>query len=179
MEIIKFDFFYIKNVVIEHSSIKKPILNLINKIPTNKLIVPNENIFHTDWNLPKDFKREYLDYFLIYLEPYLKKIANFLSMEIIKLHNCWFQQYKKQNFHEWHVHPDANYTNIYYLELPKKNMVTKFFNQNNNEYIEIEIKEGDLLTFPACVLHCSNPFYEDETKTIISFNTSFDKYKKK
>jgi len=176
MEIKKFDSFYIKNNIIEHDIIKKPILDLINKIPNNKFIVPYENIFHTDWNLPKDFHREYIDYFLKYLEPYLKKIANFLKMEIIKLHNCWFQQYKKQNFHEWHVHPGANYTNIYYLELPKKSMITKFFNQYDNKYIEIEIKEGDLLTFPAYVLHCSDPVVEEDTKTIISFNTSFDKY---
>jgi uncharacterized protein YjlB len=100
-------------------------------------------------------------------------------MERIELHNFWFQQYKKQNFHDWHVHPGANYSNIYYLELPKKNMATKFFNQYNNKYIEIEIKEGDLLTFPACILHCSDSFYEDATKTIISFNSSFDRYIKK
>jgi hypothetical protein len=179
MEIIKFDFFYIKNNIIEHDSIKKPILDLINKIPCNRLTQPYENIFHTDWNLPADFKREYLDYFLKYLEPYLKKISNFLKMETIELHNFWFQQYKKQNFHDWHIHPGANYSNIYYLELPKKNMATKFFNQYNNKYIEIEIKEGDLLTFPACVLHCSDSFYEDATKTIISFNSSFDRYIKK
>ena len=31
--------------------------------------------------------------------------------------NGWFQQYTNNDFHDWHLHTEVNYTNVYYLEL--------------------------------------------------------------
>ena len=172
MIIKKINSYFIINKVKEHNNIKKNILNLINKIPNNTY----ENIFHTDWNLPADYKREYLEYSFNYLNPYLKKISDFLHMKKTIIHNAWFQQYKKENFHEWHVHAECNYTNIYYLEMPNKNFKTKILDILTKEIINIDVVEGDLLTIPANFLHCSEIIKTNETKTIISFNTSFDNY---
>jgi UDP-glucuronate 4-epimerase len=41
------------------------IISLIDKIPNNSLQKNSDKIYHTDWNLSKNLKREYLDYFSI------------------------------------------------------------------------------------------------------------------
>ena len=99
----------------------KKILELIDKIPNNPLIENSGNVIsHTDWNLPKNFKREYLDYFLQIIEPCIKEICIKLNTNKFIISSCWFQQYTKDNVHEWHTHPKTNFTNVYFVELPDK-----------------------------------------------------------
>ena len=35
------------------------------------------------------------------------------------IQNTWYQQYKQNDKHDWHCHNESNWSNIYYLELPK------------------------------------------------------------
>ena len=61
-----------------------------------------------------------------------------------------------------------------YLELPNNEDKTDFFSILDKKIItDIDIKEGDLITFPAYILHRSNT-NSMKRKTIISFNSSFD-----
>ena len=50
---------FITSEVPEHFKHKPILLDLINKMPSN----PDNQVSKTDWNLPKDFERKYLDYF--------------------------------------------------------------------------------------------------------------------
>ena len=45
-----------------------------------------------------------------------------------------------------------------------------------NKIVDIELKEGQLFTFPANILHRSPINISNNVKTIISFNTNFDDY---
>ena len=143
------------------------LLSLIDKIPNNPLVECNDNITHTDFNLPKSFKREYLEYFFECIKPYFVDMCSKLHTKRIEISNAWFQQYTKNSIHQWHTHPNTNFTNVYFVELPSKSLATEIFNHPN-----LDLNEGDLLTFPAYYYHRSPINLSKERKTIISFNTS-------
>jgi hypothetical protein len=148
------------------TEINSKLLSLINKIPNNSLIEYQDNITHTDYNLPKNFKREYLEYFLEFIKPYMLEISIKLHAKKIEVANAWFQQYTKNSLHHWHTHPRCHFTNIYFVELPLKSLGTEILNHNN-----LDLNIGDLLTFPAYYFHRSPINLSEERKTIISFNT--------
>jgi|TARA_Y100000114_G_C11567810_1_gene234945 hypothetical protein len=151
---------------------KKKLIDLIYKIPINPLErVKGEKISHQDYNLPKSMTREYARYFENNMcDEYAKEFCNFLNCKRINITGMWFQVYKKGDHHNLHSHPGTNFTNVFYLNLPNKEIKTKIF-INNNEQFNIDVKEGDILTFPGYYAHCSpiNTFNED--KIVIAFNT--------
>jgi hypothetical protein len=155
-----------------YKEINKNILSLIDKIPNNPIQKDSVKIHHTDWNLPNNFKREYLDYFIPVLQPYLNNISIKLKSKILKTSNIWFQQYNKSDIHNWHTHMEANFTNVYFVELPSKSLGTEILNHNR-----LDLNEGDLLTFPAYLYHRSPKNITGERKTIISFNSNISDYR--
>ena len=169
----KINSFYIVNKFKEHKNLKKDLLNLMNKIPLNSFKTEKENILHTDWNLPKEYKREYADLFLKNNPQYMNKIAKKLYCKTCVVSNIWFQQYEKNNNHDWHCHQQSNYSNIYYLEMPNKNMKTELYDILNKKIITFQVNEGDILTFPAGILHRSKKNNNEFRKSIISFNCDF------
>jgi hypothetical protein len=161
---------YIVTKIKEHEQIKNELLSLINKIPKNKY----QEISHTDWNLPKDYKREYLEYFYNIIKPYMLEMTGLLNEKTWSIQNGWFQQYYKKDIHVWHRHQKVNFTNVYYLELPKDTLVTKIKPELNNEKTyALKAIEGDMVTFPACISHTSEKIRNNLRKTIISFNSDF------
>ena len=173
MIIKKLESYYIISKIKEHKKNKDTLLKLIENIPKTNIQLKEENISHSDWNLPKDFKREYLDFFYDIIKPYMNDIMKSLYCSSWNIQNGWFQQYVKNNKHGWHNHPKTNFSNIYYLEMPNQNMKTEFYNILTKKIITFNLKEGDLLTFPAHMLHRSKKIKSLHRKTIISFNSDF------
>jgi hypothetical protein len=159
------------NKINNHEEINKKLLFLIDKIPNNSLKELNDNISHTDWNLPLNFKREYLEFFLKIIEPYILKISKELKSKKCEIDRIWFQQYYKSDVHQWHTHPKCHFTNIYFVELPSKSLGTEILNQE-----KFNLNEGDLLSFPSYFYHRSPINLGDKRKTIISFNSNFTDY---
>jgi len=151
----------------EHSKHKPILLDLISKIPNN----PYDQISKTDWNLPKAFERKYLEYFYSHI---IKNIMDQQKKHMMakgwEINNGWFQQYEKDSFHVYHNHPNVNFTNVYFLELSDPQFKTSI-KIGEKEY-DYEVKEGQLITFPAHLLHCSKS-NGNLRKTIISFNSNF------
>lgn len=170
MKIIKFNSFYLINKIKEHTKHKADLLKLIDKMPNKSL----DTVSKTDFDLPENHPRFYKELFYKIINPYLLETMDFLKSQTFIIHNIWFQQYKKNSRHGWHVHPGANFTNVYYLELPDKNKKTTILDVASNEYIDIDIEEGDLITFPAYLHHGSPLIDNNKRKTIISFNSSFE-----
>jgi hypothetical protein len=154
-----------------YKEINKKLLFLINKIPNNTLKTEKDNISHTDWNLPVNFKREYFNFFIKIIEPYLLKIATELKSKTCNIDNVWFQQYYKNDTHQWHTHAKCQFTNVYFVELPFKSLGTEILDQE-----KLNLDEGDLLTFPSYFYHRSPINLENKRKTIISFNSNFENY---
>jgi hypothetical protein len=161
------------NKIKNYKKINKELLNLINKID-NPFKQLNDYISNTDWSLPKEYKRDYLNYFNKIISPYMFKIASKLHSKNWEIHNIWFQQYLKYSRHNWHVHEYCQFTNIYFVELPDKSLATEIF-----KHKKLNIKEGDLLTFPSYYYHRSPKNLLNKRKTIISFNSSFGTFNKK
>ena len=152
-----------------HKKHKKELLNLINEMPNNSY----GPISKTDWNINSSFKRKYLDYFYTYvIKSIMDKQQKYLNAIGSKIENGWFQQYNKKSFHNWHVHEQSNYTNVYFLELDSPSQVTQI-KIGKNKIMKYKAKEGQVITFPGCLLHKSQPILNNR-KTIIAFNSSFN-----
>lgn len=175
MKLYSIPSFYIVTDIKEHRQIKNKIINAIHKLPNSNIDTDREKISLTDWNLPRDLKREYLPIFYEALKPYLIKMAEQLNMKKWRVVNFWCQKYINGDFHDWHTHPEADYTNVYFVKLPTPSLKTEIYDLKDKKIIKtIDITEGQMLTFPASMMHRSPPNTMDDEKIIISFNTCFD-----
>jgi len=150
---------------------QKNLINLLNETLSKSLIEKDQKILATDWQIvSKNIKRNYVEYFIFNI---LNKFSPFLCKEFncekIELINIWFQIYDKGGFHGKHRHSNAHFSNVLFLKLPHKNLKTKIYDLDNS-IIEIDINEGDILTFPAYLKHESLINIYDENKIIISYN---------
>lgn len=169
MKLIKKDCFFYLSKVEEHKEIKETVLELIQSIGNNALIDNASVVDNTDWILPSNHPREYSKIVLPIFYKYINAIGqNSTPVYYPSLTSYWYQQYEKGNYHGWHTHGNCAFSNIYYLELPEGSSKTTF--RLNDEEFEVDVKEGDLLTFPGHFFHCSKENKSDKRKTIISFN---------
>ena len=171
MKFYNLNSYYIVTDIKEHENNKQKFLNLIEKIPESSL----EGISKTDWNLPRDFKREYLDYFYEVFRPYMNEMATKLKCKNWNIGNGWFQIYDKNDKHTWHIHQQCNYTNVYFLHLPNNSIKTHIYDLMTDTMVDdLEVKEGQVLTLPSNYIHRSPTNNTNDKKVIISFNSNFD-----
>ena len=159
----------------EHKKNKLNLLGLINQLEISKISNKSDSISKTDWNLPKEVKRNYLTLFYDMIRPYMNDMATKMKFNKWNIDNAWFQIYDKDDQHGWHVHNSSNWTNIYYLNLPENGIKTEIYDVKNEQIIkDIHVKEGQLLTIPAGILHRSPKNLTNELKVVIAFNSNFD-----
>jgi hypothetical protein len=153
-----------------HKIVKDKLLKAINDIPKSPI---NHNIddkiSHTDFYLPGDIRREYLDIFYDSIKQHMITLCNDFHSKNWKIFSSWFQQYYQGDAHGWHNHGESQFAGVYYLEMPNKSMTTEFLDGS-----KIEAKEGDILIFPSYKYHRSKKNNSKKRKTIIAFNVSFD-----
>jgi hypothetical protein len=158
---------FIISDVPDHNIHKDILLKLIDKIPNN----PYYQVSKTDYNLPDDFEREYATYFYSKIVPhYSTEIRKYYRSAQCQIVKTWFQQYEEKSSHPYHMHPGANFTSVYFLELPDEQFKTSI-KIREKEY-DYEAKEGQIITFPAHVLHTSKENGKLR-KTVLSFNSNF------
>ena len=163
-----------------HSEIRKILLDLISKYPgvkwtnNNTEEEINYNVSNTDWQQKQS---SYVEPYVKNIKPYLK-IYDFVNCDKIHLHDVWYHQYFKDDFHGWHVHGGCQFASIYYLELPNKKHRTEFYDSINNKLVKFDVEEGDLIMFPSYIPHQSPKISDDSRKTIISANFSFIRLEK-
>ena len=174
MKIKKIDSCYFIDTLFDFKKHKKVLLDLISKMPDKDRKSGVEQISKTDWNVPKDYNREYLNYFYNIIQEYMFKMCDFLYTDKWIITNAWFQQYKNTDRHDWHTHTNCHFTSVFYLELPEKKYSTQIFNSFTKKIIKVNVKEGDILTFPSYFNHRSIVNKSIKRKTIISFNSNFD-----
>jgi|TARA_Y100000816_G_scaffold290730_1_gene280154 hypothetical protein len=142
-------------------------LELIYKIPETKY----KDISHTDWEIPRSMRREYVEYFNenIY-QGYRDNLCKENQFKDFEISNMWFQVYREGDKHETHTHPHAHFTNVFYINLPDKKLTTEIRKINH------DCKEGDIITFPAYYEHGSPINTNKQPKVIISFNINIFSY---
>lgn len=160
-----------------HEEIKKSVLSEIKNMGTYCFKDKGQIISNTDWHLNNNFNRTYINPIGSLLMDHCKEIQNIFiepmpedNKFIVEVSSIWFQQYEHLDFHRWHYHGKCTFSNVYYVELPDDGAKTSF--RLFNKEFEIEVKEGQILTFPGCFVHCSKPNQSKKRKTVISFNTN-------
>ena len=168
MRTIKIKSEIINNRLKEHKKYKPELLKLIGDMPDESYY----GVTKTDWNLPKDHPRKYLDLFYSkVIKSTMNLMKDYFGARTWHISNGWFQQYEKNSYHQWHNHGNANWTNVYFLELPDKTFKTKIKIQN--KILIYEAEEGDVISFPAYLPHTSDK-NQGKRKTIIAFNSNFE-----
>ena len=147
---------------------KDTLLKLIDDMPPVMAVY----VTKSDWLVQGQFDRPYLNYFYKHIgNPLMCHLMRKLKASNWRIRSGWYQQYKKGSHHLYHNHTNTNYTNIFFLELPDNNYKT-IIKDGNGKLISFKAKEGDIITFPAHLLHKSKP-NGIKKKTIISFNSNF------
>jgi len=163
------DLYYFTTDIKKHKSKKKELLSLINNAAKNNYY----GEVTTDYGLPIQEKK-YFNYFIKFIDCYFKSIIKIFNTENIHVSEMWYQIYEKGQQHGWHTHGNAQFTNIYYLDLPYRSMQTQFYDVVNKKSIEINVKEGQIITIPTFICHRSAPNTTNKKKTIISFNSNIE-----
>lgn len=156
----------------DHTKIKDKLLKLIEQCPSKS---DGDNtgyhVSRTDYYNELPEKPDYWKFVNPYFEDHILKL--FINKKIhskgFKIVNFWFQQYFKNDLHDWHIHGNNHLANVYFLEMPSKEVKTEVKNLFG-EKIEYEAKEGDVITFPCFYYHKSPINITQQRKTIIAYN---------
>jgi|TARA_E500000318_G_C3550308_1_gene208601 hypothetical protein len=151
---------------------KNPLINLIDNNVNYSVKNEDEIISKTDYELPEYLKREYWsllkeEILIDFNKDFLKKV----HAKKIYYNNYWFQIYQLGDLHAPHRHPNCMFTNIIFLNLPKKTLKTNVWNLDNIK-LDFTVEEGDIISFPSFLLHESPKNIFFERKISISFNTN-------
>lgn len=165
-------FVYVGDVA-EHAQMKPHVLNTIRAFGEHALIDGIQKISNTDWHLGQDFPRPYWDLLKGPITAHNVEVMKQAGYTAWNISNYWYQQYKTSDYHGWHVHGESMFSNVYYLDLPNKEIKTQF--KVHGKTIEVDVKEGQILTFPSFMIHRSPENTCNRMKTIISFNSNFAK----
>jgi hypothetical protein len=170
MEIIQKPIAFVKSKLPGHANIKTRILADIQAQGTHSIVESTQRLSNSDWYMPPGFNRRYDKTLLPLFYDHLQELQKELKIPFgLKISSYWFQQYIKNDYHDWHTH-DCIYANVYYLDLPDGASRTSFYFMG--EEFEIDVEEGDILTFPGSVIHRSKPNQSENIKTVVSFNIS-------
>lgn len=156
---------------LEHTARKNDILNAIASMGTFSFRNKECSLQNTDWHLPRTYNRLYWELIKHELEQHIKQAAEAYSREINKTYidNYWMQEYGPNDYHDWHFHGQTMFSAVYYLEAPDEIKTTfKFLGRE----FTVDCEEGDIVTFPSCLQHCSKPNTSGQRKTVIAFNWS-------
>jgi hypothetical protein len=129
------------------------------------------SITKTDWYISTSLDREWLKLIIKDLSSHISASYLELGYGGFTLNEIWFQQYLENSEHGWHTH-SGNFTNVYYVELPEDAPKTTIVDPYTKKQIILDVKEGDIVTFPSFVLHKTLPNQSKNRKTIISYNTN-------
>ena len=183
--------------VVDHSVMKLDVLDLIDNMPSMEIQTKGyfgkyESIIsNTNWDDQTDIKGEIWPFFLTpndqekYFDSIENKFPNRRWNNYV-VDVSWFNQYYANSGaeHPWHCHATnvresnqknicQDFTNIYYLELDDKSLTTILKDPDTDEEIIPDVKEGQILTFGADILHKSPRNFTNTRKTVISFNVEF------
>jgi len=156
-----------------HDKVKSHLLTLLDDAEFSSPHVPGAEvqISKTDWHLCTNTQRPWFQYFKDEFLDTLLSIYRNLGYGGFRLNEIWFQQYLTNSQHGWHTH-GSNFTNVYYLELPKDSPKTELIEPFTKKRFYLDVEEGDLVTFPSFVLHRTEPNLSVNRKSIISFNVN-------
>jgi hypothetical protein len=158
-----------RSKISDHESKKKQILNWIEYFGTYSLIDNRVNrISNSDWHLDQDMNKGYMDIIADDVARHHNGLCQELGFEKVQMGKIWFQQYETGDYFYKHNHPDSTFSNVAYIELPDERANTRFYWKG--EEIQIDIEEGEILSFPGFLLHDA-PTNLGPRKSIVVWNS--------
>mgnify|MGYP001173113857 FL=1 len=163
----------------KHHDLKDILLDKISK-SESETVEEEENdnsiISSTDFfiGLKRKHKAPYYWFFEDNLDNFFEFLSEKYFMDTWNIGHAWYQQYVTGDSHDWHIHPEANLSYVYYLELEDPKYATQFFDAEKQEFYQPEAEEGDIIVFDSYIPHRSPKIQSTTRKTIISCNLSFD-----
>jgi hypothetical protein len=159
-----------------HEEVKNSLLEFLDKAeyrsPEHE--ASETHITKADWFKASDMSREWVKFIAPKLVEEIQAMYRELGFDMLKISEIWFQQYLQGSEHGWHTH-SGNWTNVYYLEFPEGSPKTTLIDPfDKKTIIEVDVKEGDLLVFPAFVMHKAPINESGNRKTILSYNIDAD-----
>ena len=157
---------------------KKEILSLVDF--NNKDAASDEELNYTDHNL-YGIKRDkkvvcpYKESFLDMLFPYLNDFRENVY-QYNRIVGPWCQRYIAGDYHSVHDHGSAGYSAVFYAKInpdvhPSTLFTSPFPSHTGTvPSISPQVTEGDLIIFPAFLLHTAPPHKSDEDRIVFSFN---------
>ena len=121
-------------------------------------------------------KPPYYDELIKILTPYLEEFFKKHNITQPRIASLWCQKYKAGDYHGPHDHGSIGYSAVLYAKLNTKfHSGTQFFAPFPTEKgakvsISLKVEEGDLVIYPAHLLHMAPSHHGDENRVIFSFN---------
>jgi hypothetical protein len=152
-----------------HAELKEKILKGISDMGAHSFVEGLDKISNTDWHLKPDTYRPYFPHLHPLLVAHVRRVGQLVGVPegVLNISGYWFQQYAQGDYHGWHIHENSVFSNVYYVDLPEGASKTSF--SLGGKEFEVSVKEGQILTFPSCFLHCSKA-NSAGVKTVVSFN---------
>ncbi len=171
----------LKNKFKYHKDVKNKLLKIINEAPfpldesNNKTHTKggdNHSFYKHDWNDCLNKNRQWYKLTGKKISDELIAMLKKINYDDAVVHEMWFQQYKLNDFHGWHLH-GRNFTGVYYVDFSEKlkQKGTEFINIGNpkNKFV-LDVEEGDIIIFPSNIWHRSPKIKSNSIKAIISYN---------
>ena len=161
----------------DHEVVKPQLLQMIEETSSHSESLGDEMISASDYSTnPREAFPQYVDLLLSSAATILHKYFFYLNLKA-DVANAWFHQYIEGDLFGWHSHGDSSFSLIYYLELPADGPKTQFMMPPFSSVFTAEVKEGDVLIFPAQTKHRSPVNHSTDRKTIIAMKfTIGDEY---
>jgi uncharacterized protein (TIGR02466 family) len=181
--------FFCKNVLSkkENKFLKKISLKFKNKFKNNHKFLSTVYSTHDSYNLIND--KNFFNIINIIKEK-TKEFSKLLNSEKdYNINNAWINIYKKNNFQEYHNHPDSSFSAVYTIEsspviddcqfiienpsFPYE-MVSlqniKEWNLYNFQYYKFNLRAGDLIIFRSFLKHCVTQKKDNHLRITAAFN---------
>lgn len=153
----------------KHHSLKNELLRLIDNAPYIKVNDNFDSIGKSDYFI-ENLQKEYISFIQPHLKEFMTEALRDFNLSGFMMEKMWFQQYYKNDTHQWHTHKRTNLICVYFAEMSDPSQKTQIKHFKSNELIDYEAYEGDIVMFPAFLYHASPVIDTDTRKTIISFN---------
>jgi hypothetical protein len=174
MQVHQLNSFYLVDQVEQHGKIKDQLLSLLDTWPVEHPRPPGDDdvdrVDKLDWGDSQNVNRPWVRLFAPILQRKLIQMMHQVGYKDVKIENLWFQQYVKNDIHNWHIH-GSTWVGVYYLEMDPRSPITELMDPIDQKTVIVpELREGDIILFPSHVIHRAPRIDSDIRKTIISFN---------
>lgn len=164
---------YVQGRMPNHDHIQDDLIRQIRSARSHSIDAEDERVSFTDLRFRNEH-RPWIDTFYKNIDPYLIDFSKQYMHRDFTISNCWFMRYQRGDFSDWHVHENSSWASVYFLKLPSPSIKTSLLSFGDRSLIPLdEVQEGDIISFPSCMIHCSKPNPFDEEKIVIAFNTDF------